>query len=863
MAINKQECNLQLTSQINEITRIMRSQIQETAIENFEGDKKALQAYVQDAIEDTKKQIEEAFSEGNRGTIDALTVEKLKGSLKRQTIDILNTYKAINENIAYYDSLIKRSKELSGKKGAIKTFFQRTHNLTRGEGRFFDEMIDTTIDALETGGVRSNPEVNANVRRLFQEEISGSDSINTFLRDKYNIDNPDMEFYLAIKAGSSKIPELDVLARALKKIDESTSTRVQKNAPYFNVLKDHVLPVRVDRAKLNQQGFAEFDSFIREHADLDALTNGNADNAQALAFTIKHMFENMATDRSFDPISQFQKTTNLFGHRKIHFTSDKAEFDFISKFGDMHRGVLGGYLSHRRNLLKKTVLYNLHGPDISFNMFNLHKKLIKEGIEENEAYRLVQDNANDLKLSGGLKTHVEEMSDNILQGASNLVSAGLTGGSTLRNLAYDNTIHTALVSSFLKKNSTIMELGRTIWGLTKTMAKGKQTDELARLFERQGITTRIAQHTLYQGHVDNALATTAKGGNKYAKAFSQYSYKAAGVVSKYGGADLTFKSSRVSQASNAGGMILDSINKPWGELTEGLRVSFEQAGLSKADLGVLRKVKRLTFEGKDLSLDANKFDKIPEESIQKILRPLETVSDARRRLKYGYQTLMNDLTDELSSITSKRGQLVPIKSLDHPMTKGIMQGVFKFSNIAFSQWFNFMRALHKANGLDPNLAGGLNWSYAHLFKKNPVLFGKMLSMVVGGGLSAIWLNDLSNLKTPRDISPETLYLALTYGGAGGLVSMMYNSIMFSDDIISTPYNAFIKPGKQVASGVAKGDLEKTARGAIRLGKKTIPGVDLWYTRAAINLGIRKGIGLEYTSNEQRGMRERGQKPLIK
>lgn len=136
MAIKHNVCNLNLMSQLKSITNtVHKSLINDSVLESFKGDKGSAKEYAKQATEAINKRMEELLSKTDREAINAELIDGLSGTIKRETIDILNTYKTINENIDYMDSLLKNAKDKSTIKGAVTTFFQRSKNLIGAEAR--------------------------------------------------------------------------------------------------------------------------------------------------------------------------------------------------------------------------------------------------------------------------------------------------------------------------------------------------------------------------------------------------------------------------------------------------------------------------------------------------------------------------------------------------------------------------------------------------------------------------------------------------------------------------------------------------------------------------------------------------------
>ena len=857
-------CDLNFTNTVNTLANKVTSAVGKAVKdqpEKFLGQSNVTQKYIKEVMEDVKKVVSHTLAGMDRDTIDMDVLDNLNGTLKRNVIDTLNTFKAQYENITFLENSTRGLKSEAEFKEALVGFFQRTDNVVKAEVLKFEKMIDNAIDNLDTGGVRSNPEVNIRSKDLWDNAVRGGDDVKDFLKEQ-GVTDPDEFLYLAFDSGKSKIPEIDVLARAYKFIDDSATSMVVSKAPYFNKLEGHVLPLRVNKLKAEDKGYFFYHQFLKKHADLDALTNGKADNEKVLNATIKGLYESVITDADYAASSKFKSTTNLFGHRKIHFKEKTGEFKYLKTFGDLDEGIIPLMLNHRKNLLKKVALHDMHGADIGFNAYNIAKYLQAKGVNYESATAMVNRSLKRLKSDADPKTTAEETMNTIAKSASNLISAGLTGSAFVRNLLYDNTIHTGIVNNLLQEGG-IEEFIKPIWELVKTGLNSRQYDGIADALEAQGIAIQISQNKLFQD-IEQGMRSVGKTKNTPLGKLEEFTGQLAEGVSKYGLSDAILKASRVSQAINVGSIMLKSTSKSWSDLPNGIKMSLEQSGIGMDEWKVLKKAPKLKHKGKDLMYDINRFEEIPDAAIEKIKLPLESIKDAKRRLSYNYQNLTTELVNELSSVTSLKGDIAFKGGLD--INKGIGSWInlaFKFSNIALSQYYNMMRAGHKAAGLNPSKVGNswggmLDISLIPLGIKRPDIAGKILVGLTGGGLLNIWVNDILQGKTPRELTPATIVQALTSNGAGGVASILVNNMKFGDDIIGTPLTSLAKPVKHAAKNIAKGKPVTAARHLT----KNMPFLNLWYAKGAVEALFREGLNSKPTPWERRQMRERKQKHLI-
>ena len=867
MAKGYNVCDLDFMKSVGKIKSLFKKNIKSQLKDvqgNFKDQPKVIEKYIDDYLEDMDQGLQDILTSGDRGKIDDEVIANAKGNIKRSMIDLMNTFKTNNENIEVLNKLTEGLTKEGQIGEAVVSFFQRTENLTKAEALRFQNLVDNAIDNIGVDGFKNNPDLNLQVKKLWKSLVEGGDELQDLLRQR-GITDPEKEIYMALKTGNSSIPELGAMARAFKFIDGEAASRAVKLAPYFNELSDHVLPIRTDKMKLEAQGFDKFKNFMHKYADLDALTDGNKDNAIKVGLTIRGLFDEMISEKSFSASSGFKKTTNLFGHRKIHFENDEAEYAFLKLFGRMDKGIMGGALAHRKNLLKKIVSYDLHGANVEFNAYNMAKFLEAKGIGYEASKRMVDKGMAKMKTYQGEMTQQEETASLAAKSASNLVSSVLTGASFVRNMMFDNTIYTGIVSGMLQKNNILGEIMKATWALGKATLKRGETAKLADALETQGLAIQISQNQLYQDIVGDMVSAGKQKDTKLGK-IHNVTEKLAEGVSKYGTADATLRASRTSQAINAGSMILKGLNTAFDDLPTGIQIALKQANIGDAEWRILKKAPKFQNpnNGKDIMLDINKFEDISDIALKQIQKPLESLEDVRKRLNYSYQQVMTELTNELSAITSLKGDLPYKWGLEMKGVGEWLRLAFKFSNIAQSQWFNLMRVANRAAGLNPNVTGGtfggaVDFSLLPLAVKDTKLAAQVIAGTVTGGLFTIWMNDIMKGKTPRQLSPKVALDAALGNGAGGLISILANNAYYNDDIISTPVSSVGKPIKSAGQNLIQGKTGQAAKHAAKM----VPYLNLWYTRAATEALFREGLKVPPTPWERRLMREQDQKHIIK
>ena len=864
MATNTKACRASFGAELNKIhNNITKSLGEKTAIAQFKGDKRAIKEYVEGFSKQLKEDIKKLTTENYRDKFDAEYVSALKGRVKRQVIDVLNTYKIANDNVELIDSIMKRTTTASGAKAAIKTWTQSQHTKIKAGDRWYEEVVETSFETLEKAGVRVNPKAAKKARKYFYNAMSGGNSLRNYLTRK-GIKDADRAIYLALRDGGFEGDAvLDNIARAHKHIDAQVIKKAQADAPYLGKIENHVLPFRLDRNKLAIEGVDKFiEDMVASVSRKDmAKYIGKTDYTDKdVVKALTSWFDAAVEDGSFAASSKYASTKRIFGHRAIHFDDFENEFGIMMKYGDTRNGIIPGAFQHKRALLRKITMYNNIGPDVGFTLHTLNKHLgtkkIK-GLDQDDITRTLVSESEHLETMAGLKSHLGETANHVLRSIDNIMSAALTQVSNVRNLVFDNTLYSALGSAVYKDGSVVVEAAKTMWGMASYAVRKGQTKEYIHLIESQGLAARMSFQQYAQGIIENAAGDGWNAGSKAARMAHRVSLKAANFTSVAGGGDLTVRVSRMYQAMNTTGILKKAQAVSYDKLNNALKGTLEQTGIGKAEWELFQQLSTIQRRGKDIVFDFDSLSKLPDEAFAKMLRPLESTKGAKLRLKAIFQDMQSTMMDEMSATVSHRGRLIPSGSTN-PLVMGVLKSAFKFSNIALSQYMNMNRAMMKASGLDPNGVNPYTLFNLALAKRDPALYGKYMATIASGGALILWAGDQSKGLTPRTMSPDDWVEALTVAGFGGVTNIALNSFVFSGDVVSTPISAF---GKPIISLLTAETEEGRKRAAMRLAK-LVPGMNLWYTRAAINKAMAKGMGIaEYSRWDRRMMEERNQDPV--
>ena len=812
------------------------------------------------------------FAETKKSTMPP---EQLAGVLKkmmnRSTLDLINSYRASYDMVQKFDRVAKGAKTEKELMNSITSLYQKSYNAIEGSAREFGSIVDNVFDTLATGGVRVNDVNIRNARTMFFDAISNEDGgmLRKHLVEDMGIRDADVDktVFFALKDGSSKVPVLDIIARAVKKIDETTVGWTKKFAPYFNSIDEYVVNTNVSRDKLLREGKEALSEFIIQKADTASFTGKEDAQLEDVLKAVENYWNEKTKGSSFGVKSLFQSSKKVFGHRRIHFKDAESEWEFLQRFGATDSNFLYSAMSHKRSLMTKTTLYNIHGADLEFNADMLAEhikgnKLVTDTKGVEQKIKESSDFIQNLSYSASL----QDQAINDAYGAiQSFTSASLTGKSVVRDVTYDQTVYSAQQAALIKDTSVTKEWMKSVWELTKTALDGDYMDELTDMLEAQGFAINVAAHHQYQG-----VAESLTNFNKRSKTARAFDAIGAGV-SKWTGADRVLRASKVNQHIHSSNIALKVIDGKMAK-TNALASYLDEVGLGSKELEILRGVRRTQIHGKDALIDVNRITALPDESVKGIMQAGESATDTKRRLQLMYKDFIMEMSNDLSARTSLRGRLFPkTGGAASDSTLGLTT---KFSNIALSQYYNQQRLMLRAAGQNPNFVGHTSaWDlkspvmdFVHVAKGNPVAVGKWFTSAVATGMISLWIKDLISGNTPRDITPEAITEGLSLTGFGGSLGMVMNNMYYSDDILATPASsAILKPAYGIGKALISEDDglkgERIKKAGAKAAKK-MPFMDTWYTKAAVDAAFRKGMNIDMTSYERRKLDENNQEKLL-
>ena len=373
---------------------------------------------------------------------------------------------------------------------------------------------------------------------------------------------------------------------------------------------------------------------------------------------------------------------------------------------------------------------------------------------------------------------------------------------------------------------------------------------------------RIKSRLQNQGMLDDIHSHA--NGNKGKGRFERATEAVAEGVSKGTFADNANTSSRIANYIFISSFLDKALVKNFDELPTAMKAFATQRGLDSDIWDIVKGLDKLIDPERGISLgvNADSFDDIAPELLKKVQRPTETIKQTRMRLKHSWINFINDDVNNLSATVTERGTLA--KMTNKPLVDGILTGILKFKNIALSQHYETMRVMDAASGLNPDHIGHINAmkAFGRLDLTNPLLSGRYVGSMLAAGAAINWANDLTDLKTPREIDAEFIQDAFLNSGGAGLAGILYETGLHSKDIIASPSEALVEPGINLGKAVVTGDGDKMKKAGVRAVERYVPFFNMWHTRAISKRLFRKAVGVELQRrHERRLMRERGQENI--
>ena len=457
----------------------------------------------------------------------------------------------------------------------------------------------------------------------------------------------------------------------------------------------------------------------------------------------------------------------------------------------------------------------------------------------------------------------ESTLDHVIRGFNSFVSATFTGSAFLRNVFNDNAMYTALVRNSFTKSSPLWDfVSNKTKVLSGTVVNGR-VNEMADLIELHGVAATMSAKQVVEG-VANTLTMADRTGASWAQKFSYGMNRFSESISKVGGADRGNKAARVMGAVQFGHAVQTALKSSWAQTDPAFQRYLKRFGIGQQEFEILRGAPTVADPrtGRPLLIDTWRL--LDDDFRVTSMRGAnETSRQARVRLRNSVIALMEDGVSEFTPKVQSSDVFTYTKQTN-PLNKLILTSVYRFGPITIRQYEGVVRAIRRGAGLDD--ADTSIGALAEAAVRSPYAFAKVMGLMTVSGTIGVWAYDIKNGKTPRDLSPRTLWEGINFSGATGALGIIYMSLLYNQALMSSPLNSIGMTLTEFAEAMA--DLENPQQGKkikastrrliIRMGGFT----NLWYTKAVTDKLIQEALNSPTTVNEQRRLQERGQRKFL-
>ena len=805
---------------------------------------------VSDNIKDIKKMgLDEA---GLKAQIDTLLDSQFT-----ELNDVIHQYNVTNQAL---DDIYKNAggEKMTERafKNAIIHKFEQLALLEKTEVNRLNGEFEDILANLEQSGHSFTEDTIKQAKEIVVAAAMGKNDV----LDKWAKDNGykglaefEDELNLSIATGKTgKNPVVQAVAAWFDRYDKASTRIVRENNPNATALEGHTQSTSPNADKIVVAGVEDYINDIEDLLDVDAMVKNTKWDTQGLdefdADTMRREFlkELYVVDSQRPDLGLGKapaRTDSYLASRKKVFKDPQSELEYIRLYGHSDRGLLGNIIYHRMNRVRQAAGYQLFGAKPG-HVYRSINNLIDSGKGD-----LAEPTGTKTKTSEGktardnvrgtLKNFISrvearrgvgESGDDMLKTlgdmASSLVTAGLTQGSPIRDIAMDKTFYAAWQKGVMQGKSPVVsmfdaigELGalaKEVGSIGEPTLNAQVTEELAKTL---GITTKMNYRALYaniEDDLNNYSGSKQSKAEKRAMKGAKVAGQVTDALSTLSLATRIQNGSRVKDIPWAGDTVSRVFDSQWDELEINFRGLLEDHGFTKAEFDLLKQTntKTLTVDGETarLGLDTDKFDLIPDSELQKVSRGAETPAAIRQRLKSRYKLFSNDLVNIINTLPSQAGDL--FGRTGNAKVDAYISQMSRFFNLTGTAWLNLMKQFHRANGGNVFDIGHFSFGTIakQMGKTNAGIYrgAALLGVMATGGLGYIWLKDLRDGKTPRDITPALLADALITAGIGGAAGYFYESIKYNGALFGLP---IVGVGAKALKGVTG-----AAAGAIGLAE---------------------------------------------
>ena len=841
-------------------------------LEGFKGNKAGAKLQIERQVKQLKAELVDVMEKSGL-PIDQAVIQA-KDSVKRKLIDITSTIRAANDRITDLDTMLRGAKTERDVNSVVADLMQNTLDAKDAEARSFDAIVANLLLNLDTAGTKVGAKLVRDTQRIFQDHRVGGTKLTDYLNSK-GYSDPQREMFKARIHGQHEDPIMNLLGTMYKNADGINIPRVKNRAPYFNDLQDYTVPMVPNVDRLNRVGSEAFlgDKELREVLDFDKILGKKHKPKDVDEFMLTYYEQSSAPPAV--STGKFSDSEGIFGRKELHFKKDagwEVQYKFLKKYGSEDMDIFRDSLHHMRSLNEKNVVYNFHGPDVEFNMSIIADHITKKLPElDASSIRGTLDNHSFFLQKGKAYTAAEVAAHNMGKIFNDVSSASLVTASIFRDILYDQTTQAAIVERQLTgEGASLIKASHYMGRLLKNIIwKREGIKEMGELYDALGFATLISHHAQYDG-----LGRLMKIDTQKAPKTGQAALKTEKIsqwASMASGSDRTLHVAKVFATSKAMKIFTSALDGKFRD--KGAMETLTNLGIDEEVLDALSKAPRKTIKDahgwKDFEIfDINNILRMTDDQIKPIKRSYETTTDARKRVYFATRNAIQQLADALSARPKLKS------NLNDPNARGVgkvaLGQMFKFTGIMIAQWQELMKAVAAGTRINPATIDSMSQASMYsAIKNNPVPVVNSILGAMFGGIMYQWIVDLTNGKTPRDLDSKMLADATTFGGHGGGLNVALQQYRYNDEGVGLPIAAPIgalrrfesKALREMQGGRKRKGRESNYNNEIHNLMRFIPGLNLWYARAARDYLLQEQLGMKESKAKRKRDKKRGQRRL--
>ena len=763
-----------------------------------------------------------------------------------------------------------------GIRGLVKAWFNRISIAQEQAVNATNRMWSDAFSKVRTsGGTAINPDEVFAAERLFLNELGGGNALRKYLQKNHGIDDFDRQIFRTVLEGHHTVPVLNYIGKAAVLQQQMLDNYVAKIDPHYTPPVNLAGSIKIDQVKLHKMGMAGFvedmwsRGLYKQLPEYKRLASNPRNKEKGVPDKeIKRILEELyidaATTGKLNTRDKSRYSVLQSATKRFEFDNVESEWEFIETYGMLHNGALAGVVGSRQARTGKMAADSILGSDwgatlqafskaVADNTNAADGKYVEDFVQARGAFL-------DGVLDGG---SYDETFDHVIKGTEQFVTATFTGAALLRNLLIDNAMYTATVRSSFQKTSALWDYFNNFNKMLVGMVDTGRVQEIADLIEFHSMSATMSQKQVVEG-VANSLVIGSRRGAEWAKKFTRGMNWFSDAFSKVSGADRGNRAARTMAAMQFGHAVQETLKRPWSELDQRMRQFYLKYGIGEKEFEILKTAKTVDDPRTGIPFLIDIHALLDDSfRVHRMRGANETSLQARVRLRNSVIALMEDgVSEYVPKVQSS--DIFSFTKQTNPLSKLVTSAVYRFGPITMRQYHGTVRAIRRMSGLDDADAsiGGL----AEAATRDPVAFAKVLSLMSLSGVIGVWAYDIKNGKTPRDLSPLTIWEGLNFSGASGALGMIYMSLVYNQAILSSPHNSigmslvdFAKAMADIENPDYTGKLSRQAKRLIlRMGGFT----NLWYTKAITDKLINEALNIETTPSEIRRLEERGQEKFL-